>query len=54
MCVYGPETVSVVIEYQCNNILIVKESMKNPLDVLKSIGKDDFKITANKTIKSFK
>jgi len=54
MCVYEPETVSVVIEYLCNNILVVKESLKNPLDVLKSIKKDDFKVTTNKTIKSFK
>lgn len=51
---HGPEAVSVVTEYLCNNIMMVKESLKNPLDVLKSIGKDDFKVTANKTIKSFK
>lgn len=51
---HGPEAVSVVIEYLCNNIMIVKENLKNPLDVLISIGKDDFKVTANKTIKIFK
>jgi len=43
MFVYGLEIVNVVIEYLCNNILVVKESLKNPLDVLKSIRKDDFK-----------
>lgn len=51
---HGPETVSVVIEYLYYTIKVVKESMKNTLDDLKSTRKDDFKVTANKTIKRFK
>jgi len=54
MCLYGPQTVSIEIRYTHNTIIVLKESLKNILDVLKYIEKDDFKVTANKKIKSFK